>query len=114
MRAHSNGSLKGCTDVRIKRVYAPRSERDGKRILVDRLWPRGPTEERAAVDLWLKEIAATDELRKLFGHHPARWSEFQKRYRDELKKNAVSVSALKRRRKAASHASFRRERRRAQ
>jgi uncharacterized protein YeaO (DUF488 family) len=63
---------------------------------VDRLWPRGLTKENAAVDLWLKDIAPTPELRKWFGHDPARWKEFQKRYRDELKKNAGSVSVLKR------------------
>jgi uncharacterized protein YeaO (DUF488 family) len=83
-------------DISIGRVYEPRSERDGKRILVDRLWPRGLTKEKAAVDLWLKEVAPTTELRKWFGHNPARWSEFQERYRDELKKNAASFLDLKR------------------
>ncbi len=83
-------------EIHIRRIYEPRSEQDGKRILVDRLWPRGLTKERAAVDLWLKELAPTTELRKWFGHDPARWSEFQKRYRDELKKNAASFSDLKR------------------
>jgi uncharacterized protein YeaO (DUF488 family) len=83
-------------NVRIKRVYEPRNEQDGKRVLVDRLWPRGMTKERAGVDLWLKDIAPTTELRKWFGHDPARWKEFQKRYRDELKQNAGSVSILKR------------------
>jgi uncharacterized protein YeaO (DUF488 family) len=83
-------------NVRIKRVYEPRDEHDGKRVLVDRLWPRGLTKEKARVDLWLKDIAPTTELRKWFGHDPARWGEFQKRYRDELKKNAGSVLILKR------------------
>jgi uncharacterized protein YeaO (DUF488 family) len=83
-------------DVRIKRVYEPRFAEDGKRILVDRLWPRGLTKENASVDLWLKHIAPSTELRKWFGHEPARWSEFQKRYRDELKKNVDSVSLLSR------------------
>jgi uncharacterized protein YeaO (DUF488 family) len=64
-------------DINIRRVYEPRSERDGKRILVDRLWPRGLSKEKAAVDLWLKEVAPTTELRKWFSHDPARWSEFQ-------------------------------------
>jgi uncharacterized protein YeaO (DUF488 family) len=81
--------------IRIKRVYESRNEQDGKRVLVDRLWPRGLTKEKAGVDLWLKEIAPSTELRKWFGHDPARWMEFQKRYRDELKNNAASVSILK-------------------
>lgn len=83
-------------NVRIKRVYEPRHERGGKRILVDRLWPRGLTKEKAAVDLWLKDIAPSTELRKWFSHDPARWNEFRTRYRGELKENAASVSALKR------------------
>ncbi len=82
-------------NVRIKRVYEPGNEQDGKRVLVDRLWPRGLTKEKAAVDLWLKNIAPSSELRKWFGHDPARWKEFQKRYRDELKNNPGSVSILK-------------------
>lgn len=96
MRTNPHRSLNGSSDVQIKRAYEPRSEQDGKRILVDRLWPRGLTKEKAAVDLWLKDIAPTTELRKWFGHDPARWEEFQKRYRDELKKNAGLVSVLKR------------------
>jgi uncharacterized protein YeaO (DUF488 family) len=83
-------------DVQTKRAYAPRDEWDGKRILVDRLWPRGLTKEKAAVDLWLKDIAPTTELRKWFGHDPSRWDEFQKRYRNELKNNTGAVSALRR------------------
>jgi uncharacterized protein YeaO (DUF488 family) len=83
-------------NVRIKRIYEAPSEQDGKRILVDRLWPRGLTKERAAVDLWLKDIAPTTELRKWFAHNPARWPEFQKRYREELKENVAPVSILKR------------------
>ncbi|MEI9814293.1 MAG: DUF488 domain-containing protein [Acidobacteriota bacterium] len=83
-------------DVRIKRVYAPRDEQDGKRVLVDRLWPRGLSKEKAEVDLWLKDVAPTTELRQWFGHDPARWEEFQKRYRAELKENTDSVLELKR------------------
>jgi uncharacterized protein YeaO (DUF488 family) len=83
-------------NIRIKRVYEPPDEHDGKRILVDRVWPRGLTKERAAVDLWLKDIAPSTELRKWFGHDPARWNEFQTRYRNELKKNTISVSVLRR------------------
>jgi uncharacterized protein YeaO (DUF488 family) len=92
----TGGGLEGSVEIRIKRVYEPRTRQDGKRILVDRLWPRGLTKEKGAVDLWLKDIAPSSELRKWFGHDPARWKEFQKRYRDELKKNAASVSVLKR------------------
>jgi uncharacterized protein YeaO (DUF488 family) len=81
--------------IRIKRVYEPRAPEDGQRILVDRLWPRGLTKEKAAVDLWLKEIAPSTELRKLFGHELAKWKEFQLRYREELKGKADTISTLK-------------------
>ena len=60
---------------------------DGFRILVDRLWPRGLTKEKASIDLWLKEIAPSTELRKWFGHDPEKWEEFKKRYLHELKEN---------------------------
>lgn len=81
--------------VAIKRVYEPASDEDGFRILVDRLWPRGLTKEKAAVDLWLKEVAPSAELRKWFGHDPKKWSEFQRRYRAELNSNEEAVRALK-------------------
>ena len=71
--------------VRIKRVYAPPAPEDGYRVLVDRLWPRGLAKEVARVDLWLKEIAPSTELRKWFGHDPERWPDFTRRYREELK-----------------------------
>ncbi len=71
--------------VRIKRVYAPPASEDGYRVLIDRLWPRGLAKEAAAVDLWLKEIAPSTELRKWFGHDAERWTEFAQRYREELK-----------------------------
>ena len=71
--------------IQLKRVYEKSSRKDGLRILVDRLWPRGLTKERAAVNLWLKDVAPSTELRKWFGHDPKRWSEFQKRYREELR-----------------------------
>lgn len=70
--------------ITIKRVYEPVAESDGLRVLVDRLWPRGLKREEAAIDLWLKEVAPSAELRQWFGHDPARWLEFQKRYRAEL------------------------------
>ena len=79
--------------IRIKRVYEKPSRTDGLRILVDRLWPRGLTKERAAVKLWLKDLAPSTELRKWFGHDPAKWKEFQSRYRTELrgKKEALEL-----------------------
>lgn len=81
--------------VKIKRVYEVPDESDGKRILVDRLWPRGLTKEKAHVDLWLKDIAPTTTLRKWFNHDPEKWEEFKKRYFDELKNNEEPVSLLK-------------------
>lgn len=71
----------------LKRVYEPPADTDGKRVLVERLWPRGLSKDRVAIDLWLKEVAPTTELRKWFGHDPEKWPEFQKRYRAELKTN---------------------------
>jgi uncharacterized protein YeaO (DUF488 family) len=70
--------------VRIKRIYEEPDPADGRRILVDRLWPRGLSKERASVDWWLKDIAPSDELRRWFGHDPDRWPEFRTRYREEL------------------------------
>jgi len=81
--------------LNIKRVYDAADPADGTRILVDRLWPRGLTKEKAKVDLWLKEIAPSAGLRKWFGHDPAKWTEFKKRYRAELNENTASVSTLK-------------------
>ena len=70
--------------IRVKRVYEPPMPDDGARFLVDRLWPRGVTKEALRLDGWLKDAAPGDELRRWFGHDPARWDEFQRRYRDEL------------------------------
>lgn len=70
--------------IRLKRVYDPPAEDDGRRILVDRLWPRGLKKERARIDEWRKEWAPSDALRKWFKHDPAKWDEFCARYRDEL------------------------------
>ncbi|HEY4155078.1 MAG TPA: DUF488 domain-containing protein [Puia sp.] len=84
-------------NISIKRVYAPPDEKDGTRILVDRLWPRGLTRERAKVDLWLKEIAPSTNLRKWFGHEPDKWTGFKERYIRELNINKESVSILKER-----------------
>lgn len=73
--------------IHLKRVYEPPSDEDGFRVLVDRLWPRGVSKERAALDLWLKEVGPSDALRKWYGHVPERWPEFQERYRAELTAN---------------------------
>ena len=70
--------------IRTKRVYEKPAKEDGFRLLVDRLWPRGLTKERAAADQWMKEIAPSDVLRKWFGHEPEKWPEFEERYRKEL------------------------------
>jgi len=70
--------------IQIKRVYEAPASTDGFRVLVDRLWPRGLTKAKAAVDLWLKDVAPSTELRKWFRHEPAKWKEFQARYKKEL------------------------------
>lgn len=80
--------------VRIRRVYEEPAVDDGKRVLVDRLWPRGLSKEAARIDEWLKEIAPSDELRKWFGHDPARWDEFRERYRRELDARADLLGQL--------------------
>ena len=82
--------------VKIKRVYDPVSPDDGKRILVDRLWPRGVKKEDASIDQWLKDIAPSAELRKWFGHDPAKWHDFRNRYTDELKEKTGIVDGLRR------------------
>lgn len=80
--------------IKIKRIYDKYEEGDGLRILVDRLWPRGVSKERAKLDLWLKDIAPSTELRKWFNHDPEKWIEFKKRYQQELKANTDSVSTI--------------------
>jgi uncharacterized protein YeaO (DUF488 family) len=77
-------------------VYQEPAKDDGYRILVDRLWPRGLTKERAKVDLWMKEIAPSDALRKWFGHEAEKWPEFVKRYRSELAKKSELLKEVKR------------------
>jgi uncharacterized protein YeaO (DUF488 family) len=81
--------------IQLKRVYEKPSRKDGLRILVDRLWPRGLTKERAAVSLWLKDVAPSSELRKWFGHDPAKWKQFQVRYRKELREKKDALKLLK-------------------
>jgi uncharacterized protein YeaO (DUF488 family) len=82
-------------NIKIKRVYEQPDEKDGVRILVDRLWPRGLTKEKASVDLWLKEIAPSTELRKWFAHDPDKWKSFRGRYQTEIKHNDGLIKVLK-------------------
>lgn len=74
-------------EIRIKRVYDPPASDDGKRVLVDRMWPRGLARGEASIDLWCREAAPSHELRRWFGHDPAKWTEFRKRYAGELAKS---------------------------
>lgn len=80
--------------ILIKRVYSQSSPRDGTRILVDRVWPRGITKERARIVEWRKDLAPTTSLRKWFGHDAARWTEFRRRYRRELKRSMAGLEKL--------------------
>ncbi len=82
-------------NINLKRVYETPEEADGKRILVERLWPRGLSKEKAQVDLWMKDVAPTTELRKWFDHDPAKWTEFQKRYRSEIEACDEQIAQLK-------------------
>ena len=82
-------------NIRIKRVYAEPADADGSRILVDRLWPRGLTKEKAHVDVWLKEIAPSTELRKWFGHDPEKWKRFRGRYETEIRHNERPLEILR-------------------
>jgi uncharacterized protein YeaO (DUF488 family) len=81
--------------IRLKRVYEKSEPADGTRILVDRLWPRGLTKKKAAIDLWLKEVAPSSELRNWFGHDPKKWRNFRSRYRTELKQHSAPLQLIK-------------------
>lgn len=81
--------------ILVKRIYEPAAEADGFRVLVDRLWPRGMSKARAALDLWLPDLGPSTELRKWFNHDPARWGEFRRRYYAELKEKKELVAELK-------------------
>ena len=81
--------------IRLKRVYEEPGTEDGFRILVERLWPRGLTKDRAAVDLWLNELAPSSALRKWYGHDPAKWTQFCERYWAELKQKNELVNVLR-------------------
>lgn len=81
--------------IRLKRAYEPPEPEDGRRILVERLWPRGVTKEGAALDAWVKDVAPSPELRKWYAHDPEKWPEFQRRYRTELEANPAAVEAVR-------------------
>ena len=82
-------------NVKLKRAYEPRGPDDGTRVLVDRLWPRGVSKDDAAVDLWLKDLAPSTELRKWFGHDPGRWPEFRERYAAEVRQHQEACGRLR-------------------
>lgn len=81
--------------VKVKRIYDPPSPEDGKRILIDRLWPRGIKKEEARMDEWLKDIAPSSELRKWFSHDPEKWEGFRERYRKELKDKSDLIGKIR-------------------
>lgn len=80
--------------IRLKRAYEAPAADDGRRVLVERLWPRGVTREKAALELWLKDVAPSAGLRSWFGHDPDKWSEFRRRYADELDGKPEEVTRL--------------------
>ena len=82
--------------IKVKRIYETSSSQDGWRILVDRLWPRGVSKENAKIDLWLKEVAPSDKLRKWFGHDPKKWGDFKKKYELELMEKQELLLEIKR------------------
>jgi uncharacterized protein YeaO (DUF488 family) len=81
--------------LKVKRIYDPIAADDGKRILVDRLWPRGIKKEKAHIDEWVKEIAPSNELRKWYSHDPAKWAEFKKRYKQEIAGETERLKKIK-------------------
>ncbi len=81
--------------IKIKRIYDPVSSKDGKRIYIDRLWPRGMKKEEVKIDEWLKEISPSDTLRKWFGHDPSKYEEFKKRYIRELEKHSEVLERIR-------------------
>jgi uncharacterized protein YeaO (DUF488 family) len=83
--------------IQVKRAYEPASPDDGYRVLIDRLWPRGVSRQSAELDEWIKELAPSAELRQWFGHEPARFEEFRRRYIEELRDERSQLTALRRR-----------------
>jgi len=86
--------------IQLKRAYKPPEKQDGTRLLVERLWPRGLTKEKAAIDEWFKDVAPSQELRKWYAHDPKKWETFRRRYLEELRGNPEAVSRLRERVKA--------------
>jgi uncharacterized protein YeaO (DUF488 family) len=84
-------------DLRLKRVYEPATAADGYRVLIDRLWPRGVSKERARLDAWERQLAPSEELRQWFGHEPRRFAEFRRRYLEELRRQRPRLAELRRR-----------------
>jgi len=82
-------------NVKLKRAYEPPSRSDGKRVLIDRLWPRGVNKSEAKIDEWMKDIAPSTGLRKWFGHEPARWPEFRDRYATEVRQHSELLDDLR-------------------
>lgn len=80
--------------IKLKRIYEKPEKNDGYRILVDRMWPRGISKEKAMLDLWLKDIAPSDHLRKWFAHDVEKWPDFEKKYRAEIKENKEILNQL--------------------
>jgi uncharacterized protein YeaO (DUF488 family) len=80
--------------IQLKRAYQPPAEEDGRRVLVDRFWPRGVSKKEAHIDLWMKSLAPNDDLRKWFGHRPEKWREFKQRYFEELDKMPAEIGEL--------------------
>jgi uncharacterized protein YeaO (DUF488 family) len=93
----SNFQLITARDLRIKRIYDPPVRSDGYRVLVDRLWPRGISKRRAKLSDWMPNLAPSTELRKWFGHDPAHWNEFRKRYRAELAQKKSLIDSIRER-----------------
>ncbi|MBU6296629.1 MAG: DUF488 domain-containing protein [Alphaproteobacteria bacterium] len=83
------------SDIRLKRIYEPAEIDDGTRVLVDRLWPRGLLKSKAAIDVWLKDVAPSNDLRLWFGHDPKRWNEFRRRYKLELTSTPEELKTLR-------------------
>jgi uncharacterized protein YeaO (DUF488 family) len=82
-------------NVQLKRAYEPVSGADGARVLIDRLWPRGVKKQDAAIERWVKELSPSTELRKWFGHDPARWDEFRRRYTEEIHRHPEQLEELR-------------------
>jgi len=83
--------------LRLKRAYEPKAASDGRRILIDRLWPRGLSKRKVAIDDWMKELAPSADLRRWFAHDPRKWAEFQKRYKLELRTQADLLDKIAKR-----------------